>query len=447
MAEHLQYIGARYVPKFADPVEWQTNVAYEPLTIVTRYGNSYTSKKSVPAGVDPANAPEYWAATGNYNAQVEEYREQTQAVKQEVRTELEGLNQKIAAQDVAIETQAKEIETQAKEIEETKNALKEVKNRKILLISDSYGIPSATGGKSWQDFAEDFTSTPVVKAYKGGCGFGWPTNNEAYFPNFFNTLDADPDITDILILCGANDGNLIADGGTDAAKITGGISEGARILKTKYPSAKINLGFVGRHKAWERLAAYSQACEVYRSCYTSGIVFAENFQYILHDVALIADSDVHPSLEGSKRIGRYAATFLQNGSIDVKESKSYSTDDYRMTITLNNDICVLDMVANAQYGFLAVMNPQISEYLTTPMGTALATTMFRPLTNPVIRPGSATVYALKNDNSGAPLNCFVSMTNDKLFMETVDPHYNQHSTDYQALYIKSLHMVCPSMYC
>ena len=67
-----QYIGARYVPIIDG--EYNSEKVYEPLTIVTYNGSSYTSKKSVPAGTLPTNT-EYWALTGNYNAQVEEYRE------------------------------------------------------------------------------------------------------------------------------------------------------------------------------------------------------------------------------------------------------------------------------------------------------------------------------------------------------------------------------------
>ena len=44
-----QYIGARYVPKFADPVIWNKALSYEAMTIVTYLGNSFTSKKPVPA--------------------------------------------------------------------------------------------------------------------------------------------------------------------------------------------------------------------------------------------------------------------------------------------------------------------------------------------------------------------------------------------------------------
>lgn len=68
-----QYIGARYVPIFADPEEWNNTRAYEPLTIVVHQGNSYTSKQSVPIGIDILDT-RYWALTGNYNAQVEAYR-------------------------------------------------------------------------------------------------------------------------------------------------------------------------------------------------------------------------------------------------------------------------------------------------------------------------------------------------------------------------------------
>lgn len=73
-----QYIGARYVPLFAEPLTWDVTKEYEPLTIVYYQGNSYTSKQAVPAGIELSNES-FWAITGNYNAQVEQYR-------QEVRT-------------------------------------------------------------------------------------------------------------------------------------------------------------------------------------------------------------------------------------------------------------------------------------------------------------------------------------------------------------------------
>ena len=73
-----QYTGARYVPLFADPIEWDSKRAYEALTIVLYQGNSYTSRQYTPAGID-INNDAFWAVTGNYNAQVEQYRQEVLA--------------------------------------------------------------------------------------------------------------------------------------------------------------------------------------------------------------------------------------------------------------------------------------------------------------------------------------------------------------------------------
>ena len=73
-----QYIGARYVPLFAEPLDWDSTKTYEALTIVYYAGNSYTSRQVVPKGIDITNE-KYWALTGNYNAQIEAYRKEVQA--------------------------------------------------------------------------------------------------------------------------------------------------------------------------------------------------------------------------------------------------------------------------------------------------------------------------------------------------------------------------------
>lgn len=86
-----QYIGARYVPLFADPAEWNNTRTYEPLTIVIHQGNSYTARQYVPVGIDITNA-EYWALTGNYNAQVEAYRQTAQKALDKATTNETNIN-------------------------------------------------------------------------------------------------------------------------------------------------------------------------------------------------------------------------------------------------------------------------------------------------------------------------------------------------------------------
>lgn len=64
-----RYVGARYVPKFADPVNWSADKTYEALEIVTYNDVSYTSKKPVPSNQTPPDQnTEYWVLTGNYNS-------------------------------------------------------------------------------------------------------------------------------------------------------------------------------------------------------------------------------------------------------------------------------------------------------------------------------------------------------------------------------------------
>lgn len=91
MANNI-YIGARYVPMFADPVEWDNLRTYEPLTIVTYQGTSYTSKKAVPVGI-ALNNTEYWVVTGNYNAQVQSLANDVS----ELSTEVSGLDSDVSA--------------------------------------------------------------------------------------------------------------------------------------------------------------------------------------------------------------------------------------------------------------------------------------------------------------------------------------------------------------
>ena len=80
-----QYIGARYVPLFAEPAQWDKAKQYEPLTIVMNNGNSYTSRQFVPAGIEIDNDA-FWALTGNYNAQVEQYRQEVTAYDHRITT-------------------------------------------------------------------------------------------------------------------------------------------------------------------------------------------------------------------------------------------------------------------------------------------------------------------------------------------------------------------------
>lgn len=84
-----EYIGARYVPIFMG--EWDNTVTYEPLSIVTYQGNSYTSRQAVPTGIAITNET-FWTLTGNYNAQVEAYRAEVQTFNERITDNANAIN-------------------------------------------------------------------------------------------------------------------------------------------------------------------------------------------------------------------------------------------------------------------------------------------------------------------------------------------------------------------
>ena len=213
------YIGNRYVPIFADPINWTASREYEPLTIVLHNGYSYTSKKMVPLNTDISNT-EYWALTGNYNAQVEQYRQEVAAVAEDVtdlqgdvdqiQTDVSGLSSSVSdlADDVAgaetditalqgrvttaegnistLNTNVGNLTTKVNNIDRTINF------GTIVMIGDSYleGYSPDGNVTGWGDrlafFLGKTIGSTAYKYYKGGCGFGATVDSKN-----FNTLTND----------------------------------------------------------------------------------------------------------------------------------------------------------------------------------------------------------------------------------------------------------------
>ena len=115
-----QYIGARYVPVFADPVEWDSTRQYEPLTIVTYQGASYTSRQYVPAGIEITN-DSYWVLSANYNAQVEQYRQEVRDILPYDETPTEGSTKGVTSNGIkkAVDAAVSAETARAKGAEET----------------------------------------------------------------------------------------------------------------------------------------------------------------------------------------------------------------------------------------------------------------------------------------------------------------------------------------
>lgn len=93
-----QYVGARYVPMiFQNPDNgtnnWKQGTAYEPLTIVSYAGASYTSKRYVPASIGiPSSNPDYWVAIGLYSGQTSANTTAIHKIKESLKNAMEETN-------------------------------------------------------------------------------------------------------------------------------------------------------------------------------------------------------------------------------------------------------------------------------------------------------------------------------------------------------------------
>ena len=134
---HTTYVGARYVPIFGrvgeSSAEWDNTAPYEPLTIVTYEGDSYTSRQYVPTGVAITNE-DFWANTGNYNSQIEQYRNDVARLSDAVenfQSDLDGISSMLPSTSFttentvedAIESVDNRITQESNKIEALENAL------------------------------------------------------------------------------------------------------------------------------------------------------------------------------------------------------------------------------------------------------------------------------------------------------------------------------------
>lgn len=319
-----QYIGARYVPKFADPIAWDNARSYEALEIVTYLGTSYTSKKNVPVGTAITNT-EYWVATGNYNAQVAEY--------------------------VAM----------VENLASTANR----KYRNVIIIADSYGT-SDPGEGAGHEIANPLPDR--IKTYLGLTNTNFRANcaNGAGFSNgAFNamlgsvasgmTADEKAKVTDICFIGGWNDRNATQQSFNSA------ISTINATISSNFPNAIKHVMFVGRsiiHSTYDYL---NDAMTLWDSLALSGWTTHKNLRYVLINPEWMFSDTSHPNQTGVDKIAYYVAYVLKTGDADVEYRFSLKATDYTMDTGYKTNMGSVD-------GFIefVVNNNQTSCKLYTP---------------------------------------------------------------------------------
>ena len=287
-----QYIGARYVPKFANPIEWNNARSYEALEIVTYLGTSYTSKKNVPAGTAITNS-EYWVVTGNYNAQVQEYVEQVQ---------------------------------------ELAESLKGYSRNKCIFIADSYGNYNNAEGKNFIVKACEYAGIPTSKYYdfhRGSCGFA--RSGEYSFLDVLqdneSVIDDKTEITDVFVLGGANDQVDSLGNPFSVATIEAAMADFIAYVKTNYPNASIRIGDVSKSINSSYYKYATNVLTAYKNCTKYGAIYLDGSEGIMQKFSGYY-GDVHPTVDYVNVIAAYVAQLIETNSCEVYNK-------IKPTITLN----------------------------------------------------------------------------------------------------------------
>lgn len=297
MAEIRQYIGARYVFKIyensQDPssAEWEPNVTFEPLTIVTYLNSTYASKKDVPGSIgNPADNPLYWVVTGAYNGQIATLQQQIDTINN---TELPNIN-------LAIQALTNTVNGNTGDIADIKKSLK----KRYLIIGDSYSQNDA-----WQQYLNGIDPNLVIDdniitvAY-GGTGF--TASNDGYtfetmlslVTTKLSSLDlTDDDISDIVFLGGVND-NLATSSAEQSA-----ITSCLAAYKLRFPNATYHFVMCATHgfpTTRQRLLR-----NIYPAFMSANGVHYPLAPFFIHSTQEFQTDMLHPNTEGMKRLARY----------------------------------------------------------------------------------------------------------------------------------------------
>ncbi len=275
-----QYIGARYVPIFAEPLDWDSTRKYEALTIVYYAGNSFTSRQAVPKGIDITNE-KYWALTGNYNAQIEAYRKEVQAhdgkITQNAKDIAAEVTNRIAADNTLTKnlnaeiTRAKGAEstlttnlnaevTRAKGAESTlttnlnteitrakaaekvnADAIAKINEKKhFVALGDSFGVDSATSPNWWHTYVSGALGLINHNYCEGYDGFVTtnPTSKRCFLDRAkeaaADTSFKNEDVACVVVYGGLNDRTQ-----TSESLITSAIQTLANYISENFKNAKI----------------------------------------------------------------------------------------------------------------------------------------------------------------------------------------------------------------
>ena len=388
-----QYVGARYVVKVYEnsqnpsSAEWEQNVNYEPLTMVTYNYGTYVSKKSVPSNIgNPSENGAYWTQTGFYNGQIATLEAKkadktnltnismtgttaTQNVENGYYFYLNGVLVKavgdITSGDTLVENTNYTIVTDG--------ALNEVRittQRRIIACGDSYLMDYTD---SWGHQLQTMLGLSNSDFYYGGLSGGGfisqvgTTDGNGFLTgmqSIENNVSSPNTITDIIVCGGLNDSQYDP-ASFPLSTFSTHVADFISYCNAHYPNAKIWIGYCGN--AADSVSVYINTRTIDNRLYaiqkyseiesTKAIAInTEIWKVFTFDYSLFNSGDfLHPSTSGSKAIAQAIMSWITGSPFSVKRGAYKITRsgvlEYATTQTFeaNNDNGTLKIKLNPSY--------------------------------------------------------------------------------------------------
>ena len=381
-----QYVGARYVPKFSDPIEWNKNNSYEALTIVTYLNSSYTSKKPVPVGIEITNT-DYWVVTGNYNAQVEQYRQEAEEYKDEVN----GYRQ--------------EVEEYKQDVEANNKFFDWIKGKTINVFGDSMSDTGVTPN-AWPTQLNEKLGCNVLNNSVTGRTFSGNTG-------LASQIDSLPKSNDMnIVMLGVNDGWSESDNmGTfdtkDINTFIGACKKVFSAIASACPSA-VNV-YACNPKTMYDSGGYYRNNRLY---YFIAYEIAKDYGFLFWDMynalpgyapdleyskELYATDGMHPNEQGQDLLTDIICRYIKN-----KRNDNFPPTTFVVTNTISDIVGGTDKYANAHYNTDHVFTVDVG-CQTTPVSAisdyAIKVCSYPPFFRPVNNTVVSAVVSVPDKNS------------------------------------------------
>lgn len=325
MANNI-YIGNRYVPVFANPVEWDNLREYEALTIVTYNGTAYTSRQRVPVGTALSNT-EYWVVTGNYNAQVEQYRQDVANVV----SDLNDFETETAGNFTAVDTKL------------SKKA-NNLSGRKFLFVGDSY--IASHSGTCVELACSSLGITNFTNVGTSGASF----HDGSFLSQITNYSGNKSEITDIFVIGGLNDSIYTSPSSTLDTAIASFIS----YAESNYPNAHITVCFVGH--AFDNASALDGRGWYQRQwarwIYSNNLAgkctyYPDMWTALVSNVAFMNNDGIHPNAYGQTELSRFLVQYILGNNAEPIYPWFGAGGISNMLYLISNNNIQMDYVATA----------------------------------------------------------------------------------------------------